>query len=131
MQKVNKVKHSKEDYKYIQQHLVTERTFLAWIRFAITLIGLGYLAVKLHIFSSELPFRHSDIYTRLIGMTSIIVGIITIIFSVVNYFRKRKAINQQSFVATITPIWIIGIGSILPLLLIKIVKRSCYFCINI
>ncbi|MDF2857771.1 MAG: hypothetical protein K0Q87_3622 [Neobacillus sp.] len=31
------------DSRYIQQHLANERTFLAWIRTAIAIIGVGFL----------------------------------------------------------------------------------------
>ena len=30
--------------KYIQQHLANERTYLAWVRTCITMVGLGFLA---------------------------------------------------------------------------------------
>ncbi len=32
-----------EDSKYIQQHLANERTFLAWIRTSIAIIGIAFL----------------------------------------------------------------------------------------
>jgi putative membrane protein len=38
------MEHKQIDFKYVQQHLANERTFLAWVRTAITVIGLGFLA---------------------------------------------------------------------------------------
>ena len=34
--------------KYAQQHLANERTYLAWIRTAISIVGVGFLATSLH-----------------------------------------------------------------------------------
>lgn len=101
------------DSKYIQQHLANERTFLAWIRSGLTLIGVGYLAGKLHFFLSMFPNQKSDFYARTIGIASIVCGLITMIMATFSYFRKRQAINEQTFVATLLPIWIFGISSFL------------------
>ena len=41
-------KNETVESKYIQQHLANERTYLPWIRTAIAIIGLGFLATTLH-----------------------------------------------------------------------------------
>ncbi|WP_082220443.1 YidH family protein [Domibacillus robiginosus] len=33
---------------FIQQHLANERTYLAWIRTSIAIIGIGFLISNLH-----------------------------------------------------------------------------------
>lgn len=84
-----------EDSKYIQQHLANERTYLAWIRTAIAITGIGFLIINLHIKSSfrSLP----NIAVQGIGALSVLAGISTIIFSTISYFQKAKQINEQTF----------------------------------
>lgn len=82
--------------KYIQQHLANERTYLAWIRTAIALIGLGFLATTLH-FNSPVYNYVNDTIALLISLFSLIVGLITIVLATVIYFRNQRTINTQTF----------------------------------
>ena len=90
-----KIRTVTEDAKYIQQHLANERTFLAWIRTAIAIMGIGFLIMNLHIKSSTRPL--SNAVVQIIGILSVITGICTIIFSTIGYFLKAKQINEQTF----------------------------------
>ena len=85
------------DSKYIQQHLANERTYLAWIRTSITIIGVGFLITNLHISTINANIIIGDILAQIIGIASILVGIIIIILSTISYFKKGKEINLQSF----------------------------------
>ena len=86
-----------DEFKYIQQHLANERTFLAWIRTAIAIIGVGFLVTNLHfsVQSSMTPI--GDLLANIIGLLSVGVGIITIIMSIISYIRKTNCINNRSF----------------------------------
>lgn len=88
------------DSKYIQQHLANERTYLAWIRTAIAIIGVGFLVTNLHfnMMSSLSPI--GDLLANLIGITSVGLGIITILMATIVYLKKVKTINQQTFTAS-------------------------------
>jgi putative membrane protein len=88
--------------KYIQQHLANERTYLAWVRTAITIMGVGYLAAKLHFFSEMVPSTSGDLLPRFIDLAAIIVGIIIILYATFNYSVKRRGINDQTFIAPST-----------------------------
>ncbi|WEG14391.1 DUF202 domain-containing protein [Pullulanibacillus sp. KACC 23026] len=85
-----------QDSKYIQQHLANERTYLAWIRTSITIIGVGFLITNLH-FSNIKRHHSGDALAETIGLASIFVGMITLILATVGYFQKGKGINNQSF----------------------------------
>ncbi|MBA4496342.1 YidH family protein [Paenactinomyces guangxiensis] len=87
------------DSKYIQQHLANERTYLAWVRTAITIMGVGYLAAKLHFFSTMVSSDTGNLLAQLIGLAAIIVGVIIIVYATVNYSAKRRGINSQTFIA--------------------------------
>lgn len=86
----------RKDYnesKYIQQHLANERTYLAWIRTAIALIGLGFLATTLHVNN----VNYNDTIAVLISLFSITVGLVTIVVATVIYLRNQRTINTQTF----------------------------------
>ena len=88
------------DSKYIQQHLANERTFLAWIRTAIAIIGVGFLVTNLHFTMRSSLSSMGDLLANVIGITSVGVGIITIIMATVVYFKKITTINEQTFTAS-------------------------------
>ncbi|MED1201511.1 YidH family protein [Heyndrickxia acidicola] len=83
--------------KYIQQHLANERTYLAWIRTNITIIGVGFLITNLHFSTQTQKIVIGDILAKVIGLASIFVGIISLIISTFSYFKKGKDINNQTF----------------------------------
>lgn len=91
-------KNQTKDSTYIQQHLANERTYLAWVRTSITIIGVGFLITNLHFATLTTPHVDlGDMLAKLIGLSSIIVGIITLIFTTFSYFKKGEDINQQTF----------------------------------
>jgi putative membrane protein len=77
------------DSKYIQQHLANERTYLAWIRTAIAIIGVGFLVTNLHFNMKESLSPAGDILANMIGIVSVGIGIITIIMATVVYLIKN------------------------------------------
>lgn len=89
-----------EDSKYIQQHLANERTYLAWIRTAIAIIGVGFLVTNLHFTMQTSLSNVGDFLVNIIGISSVALGIIAIILSTVSYIKKTGAINDQRFRAS-------------------------------
>lgn len=85
------------DSKYIQQHLANERTYLAWIRTALAIIGIGLLVTNLHFTSTLFRQNISDVFAKGIGYSSVTLGIVTILFATLNYLNKGTAINMQTF----------------------------------
>ncbi|MEH7120555.1 DUF202 domain-containing protein [Neobacillus vireti] len=85
------------DSKFIQQHLANERTYLAWIRTSITIMGVGFLITNLHFSTLTIKINMADILAKVIGLTSIVIGIIALIFTTISYFKKGKEINNQTF----------------------------------
>lgn len=98
------------DSKYIQQHLANERTFLAWIRTAITIVGVGYLAAKLHFLSTVYPKPMADRLAQSIGLASVLIGMMTVIYAILDYLEKRKTINAQTFRAPSRHLVLLGLG---------------------
>jgi putative membrane protein len=85
------------DSKYIQQHLANERTFLAWVRTAIALIGVGFLFSNLHFTLGNSLDNMSDLLAVVIGILSGILGIVIIVLATMSYMLKRDAINSKTF----------------------------------
>jgi putative membrane protein len=83
--------------KYIQQHLASERTFLAWIRTAIAIIGVGFLVTNLHFTMRSSLSPLGDTLANVIGLFSVGLGVLTITIAIFSYIRKIEAINNQTF----------------------------------
>ena len=97
------------DSKYIQQHLANERTFLAWIRTAIAIIGVGFLVTNLHFTMKSSLSLIGDVLANIIGLSSVGIGILTIIMAIFAYLKKINAINNQVFRTPKTTIIALGI----------------------
>ncbi|WP_246628995.1 YidH family protein [Mesobacillus maritimus] len=57
--------------KYIQQHLANERTFLAWVRTAIAIMGVGFLVTNLHSSMIDTLSARGDLIAKMIGLASV------------------------------------------------------------
>jgi putative membrane protein len=88
------------DSKYIQQHLANERTYLAWVRTAIAIIGVGFLVTNLHFNMKASLSKVGDLLANFIGIASVGLGIVTIIMATMVYLKKVSTINQQTFTAS-------------------------------
>jgi putative membrane protein len=86
-----------EESKYIQQHLANERTYLAWVRTAIAIVGIGFLTTSLHYNIVDNVSKWGSFITIMISISSLVLGFVTIIGATVNYYRTRKNINTQTF----------------------------------
>ncbi len=82
--------------KYIQQHLANERTFLAWVRTCITIVGLGFLAAGV-IYRSYLNVKWEYQIAAFVGIGAVILASILLVFATMNYLRKQKDIDTESF----------------------------------
>jgi len=99
MEALNKVKKiTGGNVQYAQQHLANERTYLAWIRTAISIIGVGFLTTSLHFTIKISSNHHINTIAIFLGIFACIVGIITGVLSTIQYSRKRKEIQEGIFI---------------------------------
>ncbi|WP_026691272.1 YidH family protein [Alteribacter aurantiacus] len=103
--------------QYIQQHLANERTFLAWIRTALALKGIGFLATSLH-FTTLLHEHYSYTMAITISIASFLAGVFIIVTAIFLYLRNRKAINAQQFTSSNVVIVSTGVVVVLVLFLL-------------
>lgn len=94
--KIKNTEQEENQLKFAQQHLANERTYLAWVRTAINVTGIGFVIVSFHLTIGESQ-RVIDILAVLLTVLSSVAGFVLIINAAVQYFRKRKQIQSQRF----------------------------------
>lgn len=104
--------------QYAQQHLANERTYLAWVRTAIAIVGVGFLATSLHFTIGNVRNVWVDIFSILLGVFSGILGIAVIYITNRNYKKKRQEIIDGQFWPSSTHIHLLSILMILFIILI-------------
>ena len=116
-----------------REHQANERTFLAWMRTSIALIGFGFAIARFGLFLHELQSRlnekdmptHSFISSQSLGIGLVIIGIIVIILAVWRYNQVFWQIERGDYRPSRLLIWVtagivifLGLLSI-PLLLFR------------
>jgi putative membrane protein len=88
----------------LREHLANERTFLAWVRTAIALIGLGFVIVKFALFLEEIAFLFSqeklpvqEGFSALIGVIIVAFGVALAPFAFFQYKKVEKQIESTSY----------------------------------
>jgi len=83
--------------KYIQQHLANERTYLAWVRTSITIIGIGFLASSLHFNNIKEVSQLADTIAVFVSIFSLLIGLAILALATRHYFFVQRNINSQTF----------------------------------
>jgi putative membrane protein len=78
----------------IREHLANERTYLAWMRTAIALMGFGILIMRLRYF---LPAELHGQEGWKIGLIFALVGLLTVFLSTKHYFAILKTIEEDTY----------------------------------
>lgn len=81
-----------------------ERTFLAWIRTSIALMGFGFVIVKFSLFLKEIaillesPGTSAKGYSSLVGVIMVALGVIIAFWAFVQFKRYEKQLKAETFV---------------------------------
>lgn len=82
----------------IRDHLANERTYLAWMRTGIALLGFGVVIVRLRAFQVPLIPRAGNGWK--LGLIFSLVGLITVCLSTGHYFAVRRDIEEDTYEPT-------------------------------
>ncbi|CAM3781857.1 YidH family protein [Mesobacillus thioparans] len=83
--------------RYIQQHLANERTYLAWVRTSIAIVGIGFLASSLHFNNIKSVSQLADTIAVFVSIFSLLIGLTILFLATIHYFSVQKNINSQTF----------------------------------
>jgi putative membrane protein len=116
-----------------REHQANERTFLAWVRTSIALIGFGFAIARFGIFLRQLHLTLTDtdllphpfLNSETLGGSLVIAGILAILLSAWRYNQVFIQIEQGNYQPTRLAVWITtGVVAILgvlslPLLVVR------------
>ncbi|MBO3461835.1 DUF202 domain-containing protein [Aetokthonos hydrillicola Thurmond2011] len=80
----------------VREHLANERTYLAWMRSGISLMGFGVLIVRLRILRPPLVPESPGAGWKL-GLAFSLVGLLTVLFATQHYGVVRRDIDTESY----------------------------------
>jgi putative membrane protein len=79
----------------VRDHLANERTYLAWMRTAISLLGFGVVIVRLRFFRPPLTDTPGNGWK--LGLIFSLVGLATVLLSTYHYFAVRYDIDEDIY----------------------------------
>jgi putative membrane protein len=89
-----------------REHLANERTFLAWIRTSITLMGFGFIIVRFTLFLKQLSllFETNKVptkgYSAIIGVVIVAIGVLITILAFIQYKKNYMKLKNNYFVSS-------------------------------
>lgn len=116
-----------------REHQANERTFLAWLRTSIALIGFGFAIARFGLFLQQLqrtltpqePPTDTLLNSENLGISLVVFGIITIAVAAWRYNQVLNQIERGDYRPSRSTIWIVTavvmiLGSLsIPLLLLR------------
>jgi putative membrane protein len=85
-------------------HLANERTFLAWIRTSIAMMGFGFVVVKFTLFIKQLSLVITDHvvlpgkgYSSVIGVSLVALGALIALFSFIRYRITERQLADKIY----------------------------------
>ena len=84
--------------------MANERTFLAWIRTSIGIMGFGFVVVKFSLFARELTSALAEQNasspggnSRPVGIMLVVVGALMLLFAYIRYEQTKKQIENNAY----------------------------------
>ncbi|HLO47745.1 MAG TPA: DUF202 domain-containing protein [Kamptonema sp.] len=93
--KIDTQKAKLQNPSRVRDHLANERTYLAWMRTAISLMGFGVVIVRLRVLQS--PVNPNPGSGWKLGLMFSLVGLVTVLLSTKHYFNVRRDIDEDTY----------------------------------
>lgn len=101
----------------LREHLANERTFLAWLRTSISLIGFGLAIARFSLFLRQIETKttqqtveNNTIFnSENLGLSLVIVGVIVIALAAWRYNRVFRQIERAEYRPSRVFIWFLSI----------------------
>ena len=92
-------------------HLANERTFLAWIRTSIAIMGFGFVVVKFALFIKQISLVLNNKqtlipgkgYSSYIGILLVAIGVIMAFYSYIRYRITEKQLIDSAYKPSFLP----------------------------
>ena len=88
-------KTKKRSADRVREHLANERTYLAWMRTAIALMGFGVVIMRLRAFHAPLVPHPGNGWK--LGLAFSVIGLLTVLLSTQHYFAVRWDIDEDTY----------------------------------
>ncbi|EKF56254.1 hypothetical protein I215_01988 [Galbibacter marinus] len=113
-------------------HLANERTFLAWMRTSIGIMGFGFIVVKFSMFIKHLTLLIEGSITLsevsnsgIIGVLLVLIGVLTAVMALINYKRIKKQLESGDYTSSNPLTTFLTIGMVvISIILIWFLYRS-------
>ncbi|SRR6266581_1285142 len=88
--------------KKVTDHLANERTFLAWVRTSLAIMGFGFIVERFGLLLREIGTKITNApipshYSSVVGITLTILGVVVMVVALLNFLQARRAIDREQF----------------------------------
>ena len=94
-ERTNSKSSKRRNSSRIRDHLANERTYLAWMRTAISLMGFGVVILRLRFFRPPITTTPGNGWK--LGLIFSLVGLATVVLSTFHYFAIRYDIDEDTY----------------------------------
>ena len=109
--------------KNYRDHAANERTFLAWVRTAIAVMGFGFLIERFDVFlatmasaGSSRSAGHGHTFANEAGLAFIVLGVAMTAVAAIRFFRIAKQIDRTETVPSSGSLFDLALAVLLGLL---------------
>lgn len=82
---------------HITDHLANERTFLAWLRTSVALMGFGVVIVRLRELAPTAAVVHGRLHAAELGLLFALFGLLMMPLALWQYLSARRGIDSENY----------------------------------